>query len=99
MSQWQKGMEGNPIHLMSSPGGGVGLAMNNIPQSDPYDEALRLFIELLLNPKCNRLAGPCDRCGKYYVPRMIYISPQKQELGCSPFFPFLRPPLRGPRPP
>ena len=80
MSQFQKGMELNPIRLIGAPGGGVGLAMNSIPQPEPYDEALRLFIELLLNPECGRLAGPCDRCGNYYIRGSV-----KNKIYCSRF--------------
>jgi hypothetical protein len=79
-SQFQKGMELNPIRLMGAPGGGVGLAMNSNPQPEPYDEALRLFIQLLLNPECSRLAGPCDRCGNYYI-----RGSAKNKIYCSRF--------------
>lgn len=55
--------------LVRAPGGGAGVFMNNGPDPDPYKEALRLFIELLLNPDCDKLAGPCPRCGNYYICR------------------------------
>jgi len=76
--QFQTGMELNPLLLVGAPGGGAAFFMNSRPQPDPYKEALRLFIELLLNPECGRLAGPCGRCGNYYVRRSA-----KNKLYCS----------------
>ena len=64
---WEEGRQLNPLRLVPSPGGGAGLFMNCRPERDPQKEALRIFIELLLNPDCSRLAGPCARCGRYYV--------------------------------
>jgi hypothetical protein len=58
----------NPIRLLGAPGGGAAFFMNSRPERDPYQEALRLFIELLLNPKCKRLAGPCASCKAYFIP-------------------------------
>lgn len=66
---WVEGRKLNPLLLLGAPGGGAGIGMNCRPESDPYKEALRLFIELLLNPECHKLAGPCSRCEKYYVRR------------------------------
>jgi hypothetical protein len=68
---WKEDRRLNPIFLVSAPGGGAGLGMNNRPEPEPYKEALRLFIELVLNPACNQLAGPCPRCDRYYISRSI----------------------------
>lgn len=70
-SYWEEGRRLNPIFLLGAPGGGAGLGMQNRREPDPYKEALRLFIELLLNPACNELAGPCIRCGSYYIRRSV----------------------------
>lgn len=67
---WKMARRLNPIFLLGAPTGGAGLAMNNRPEPDPYEEALRLFVELLLNPDCDKLADePCPRCGNYYIRR------------------------------
>ena len=66
---WVAGRRLNPLLLLGAPGGGAGIGQNNRPERDPYKEALRLFIELLLNPACDKLAGPCPRCGNYYIRR------------------------------
>jgi hypothetical protein len=66
---WEEGRRLNPLLLLGAPGGGAGLGMNNRPEIDPYKEALRLFIELLLNPACDKLSGPCPRCRNYYICR------------------------------
>ena len=66
---WEAGRRLNPLLLLGAPGGGAGIGQNNRPEPDPYNEALRLFIELLLNPECGKLAGPCPRCGNYYIRR------------------------------
>jgi hypothetical protein len=34
---------------------------------DPESFAIWLFAHLVMNPLCEDLAGPCDRCGAYYV--------------------------------
>jgi hypothetical protein len=66
---WVTGRRLNPLLLVGAPGGGVGIGQNNRPEPDPYEEALRLFLLLLFNPECDRLAGPCARCSNYYIPR------------------------------
>jgi hypothetical protein len=42
------------------------------------DEARLLFAALTLNPQCNLLAGPCARCGAYYIKKT-----QRQKVYCS----------------
>jgi hypothetical protein len=69
VERYWKTMRQNPIHLIGAPGGGAFLFMNSSPENDPCDEALRWFIELLLNPDCVKLAGPCPRCDNYYIRR------------------------------
>jgi len=32
-----------------------------------WDHAASWFIQLITNPECERLGGPCPRCGKYFV--------------------------------
>jgi hypothetical protein len=34
-----------------------------------WDDAVHLFIQLMTNPDRDKLAGPCDRCRKYYIKR------------------------------
>ena len=53
--------------LLPASGGGARIGWNSWPDMDPKGEALRWFFEFLMNPECCKLAGPCDRCGKYYV--------------------------------
>lgn len=66
---WVAGRRLNPLLLLGAPGGGAGIGQNHRPERDPYKEALRLFIALLFNPQCDKLAGPCPRCGNYYIRR------------------------------
>jgi hypothetical protein len=75
---WETGTRLNPLLLVGAPGGGAAIFQNNRPESDPYQEALRLFISLLLNPTCNKLARPCPRCNHYYIPRSA-----KNKVYCS----------------
>lgn len=42
------------------------------------DEAHLLFAALTLNPECNLLAGPCARCGDYYIKKT-----RRQKVYCS----------------
>jgi hypothetical protein len=35
------------------------------------DVALVYFGRLILNPECERLGGPCLKCGKYYIKKTI----------------------------
>jgi hypothetical protein len=66
---WKSATRLNPLRIVGAPGGGAAFFLNCCPEPDPYDEALRWFTELLFNPECNRLAGPCPRCGNYYIRR------------------------------
>jgi hypothetical protein len=43
-----------------------------------WDHALRQFISLITNPEREKLAGPCQRCGKYYVKKRA-----SQKVYCS----------------
>jgi hypothetical protein len=58
-----------PTQLVSadSTGGGAAIALGSEPGRNPYEEALRFFVWLITNPECDRLAGPCARCGAYYI--------------------------------
>lgn len=56
-----------PKRLIPVPGGGATIWWNSRPDMDPRGEALRWFVEFLINPDCRKLAGPCDRCGRYYI--------------------------------
>ena len=62
-AHWQK----LPTVLVQTSEGGAGIWWNSRPDPDPRGEALRWFIEFLMNPECVKLAGPCDRCGNYYI--------------------------------
>ncbi|PSH04623.1 MAG: hypothetical protein CXZ00_07380 [Acidobacteria bacterium] len=64
--------------LVGVPGAGAAIRHNGRPGQTPRKEALRLFIEFLLNPECDRLAGPCARCGKYYIRGSV-----RNKLYCS----------------
>jgi hypothetical protein len=46
--------------------------------STPNEEAIRFFLLLITNPYANRLAGPCDRCGTYYIKKRA-----SQKVYCS----------------
>jgi hypothetical protein len=48
------------------------------PASTPYEEAARFFLLLITNPYANRLAGPCARCGNYYLKKRA-----SQKVYCS----------------
>ena len=48
------------------------------PGATPYQEALRFFVLLLINPEWKRLAGPCARCGAYYIKKRA-----SQKVYCS----------------
>jgi hypothetical protein len=58
-----------PTLLVGAPGGGAAIGWNSIPDFDPRREALRWFIEFVFNPDCGKLAGPCARCGNFYIRR------------------------------
>lgn len=40
--------------------------------------ALSHFMDLIVNPKCHKLGGPCHRCGKYYIKKT-----SRQKMYCS----------------
>jgi hypothetical protein len=48
------------------------------PGSTPYEEAIRFFLLLITNPYANKLAGPCARCGNYYLKKRA-----SQKVYCS----------------
>jgi hypothetical protein len=48
------------------------------PGSTPYEEAIRFFLLLITNPYANKLAGPCARCGNYYLKKRV-----SQKVYCS----------------
>jgi hypothetical protein len=55
--------------LVPTAQGSAAIWWNNIPDMDPRGEALRWFVDFLLNPEYAKLAGPCARCGNYYIRR------------------------------
>jgi len=56
--------------LWCTPGsGGANLICSPLPGKTSSEEAVRLFLMLILNPEWERLAGPCARCGNYYIRR------------------------------
>src|SRR5260370_6911228 len=60
----------NPPMLWYAVGsGGASLIESPSPGNTPSQEAVRLFLMLILNPEWERLAGPCTRCGNYYIRR------------------------------
>jgi len=58
-----------PVELDFPPSGGAGLwhSFFDRPGGTSYQEALRFFLLLILNPMWSRLGGPCAKCGDYYV--------------------------------
>jgi hypothetical protein len=52
--------------------------LHDEPASTPYDEAIRFFLLLIMNPYANKLAGPCARCGNYYLKKRV-----SQKVYCS----------------
>jgi hypothetical protein len=48
------------------------------PRLIPEAEAWRHFVVFTLNPHCEELAGPCARCGNYYVKKRAL-----QKVYCS----------------
>lgn len=58
----------SPTDLVPALSGG-GAAIAHYPETgqNPQEEALRCFVRIITNPECDRLAGPCARCGSYYV--------------------------------
>jgi hypothetical protein len=48
------------------------------PGSTPYEEAIRFFLLLITNPYAHKLAGPCARCGNYYLKKRA-----SQKIYCS----------------
>jgi len=55
-----------------------GHEFSSYPEVNPYKEALRFFVLFLLNPEWEKLAGPCARCGKYYIKKRA-----SQNVYCS----------------
>lgn len=48
------------------------------PCRTSYDEAVRMFTLLITNPMCEKIAGPCSRCGTYYIKKRA-----SQKVYCS----------------
>jgi hypothetical protein len=55
------------LQLLPVPNGGATIWWSSHPDMNPRGEAIRWFVEFLINPDCRKLEGPCDRCGKYYI--------------------------------
>jgi hypothetical protein len=73
--------EATPTALTSAEiGGGAAIALMPNPGPTPYQEALRFFVWLITNPKCDKLEGPCARCGNYYMRRSV-----RNKAYCSRF--------------
>jgi hypothetical protein len=60
-----------PVELSWGPSGGACLVhrFTDRPGRTPLEEAFRFFILLIMNPKWDKLAGPCAGCGAYYMRR------------------------------
>ena len=58
----------NPPDLCYAVGsGGASMIESPYPGKTPFQEAVRLFLMLILNPEWEKLAGPCARCCNYYI--------------------------------
>lgn len=70
----------NPIELVWGDSGRAAFitALTNAPCGTPQEEALRFFLVLITNPQWHKLAGPCARCGNYYVKKKA-----TQKVYCS----------------
>jgi len=58
--------------------GGAAIGLMPSPGRTTNEEALRFFVWLITNPWCDRLAGPCVRCGNYYIRGSV-----RNKLYCS----------------
>jgi hypothetical protein len=60
-----------PVELAPGPSGGAGFVHTFADRlgRTPYEEALRFFLLLIINPEWDKLAGPCARCDNYYIRR------------------------------
>jgi hypothetical protein len=61
--------ENPPLLWCTAGSGGANLIGSPRPGKTPSKEAVRFFLMLILNPEWERLAGPCVRCGNYYIRR------------------------------
>jgi hypothetical protein len=59
----------HPPRLVSRTSGKAGLMLDGFPGITPHEEALRFFVMLITNSEWDKLAGPCLRCGQYYIRR------------------------------
>jgi hypothetical protein len=68
--------------LFPAPTGGASLwVAPSLRQPEPEpgrDFALQLFVNFLTHRSCQRLGGPCPRCGRYYIRRTV-----RQRVYCS----------------
>jgi hypothetical protein len=69
-----------PMELSWGPGGHAAVwhPITDRQAETPYREALRFFLLLITNLDCERLAGPCARCGHYYI-----RASRRNKLYCS----------------
>jgi hypothetical protein len=56
-----------------------GYVLLLIPGHPAWDLACQEFVRLITNQECDRLGGPCPRCGKYFVRKTA-----KPSIYCSP---------------
>jgi hypothetical protein len=64
-------LEKTPPQLAWGESGGCGFkhTFSDRLGRNPHWEAYRLFSMLITNPQWDKLAGPCARCGNYYIRR------------------------------
>src|ERR1700722_1628694 len=72
-----------PVFKVSDTGKGAYFDNDELVSLDPNPRAphasvVRLFALLILNPLCQKLGGPCARCGLYYIKKRA-----SQKVYCS----------------
>ena len=84
-TQWceTEAAETTSPHFIPTNGGTAQLAYLTVPEflpgTKPLETALGHFIQFLLNPYNEKLAGPCKGCGNYYVKK----TERKKTVYCS----------------
>ena len=74
---WMPGFEVKDVGKSASFDTDILISKNPRPQT-PREAAVRLFALLVLNPLCEKLGGPCSRCGQYYIKKRA-----SQKVYCS----------------
>ncbi len=72
--------EARPVELSWGPSGNAVFisAITDTPGRTAREEALRFFLILITNPNWEKVAGPCARCGKYFIKKRA-----SQKVYCS----------------